>query len=228
MAHRPCSQAHNCAIRTAAWSHNENWLLSGDDSGTIKYWQTNLNNLKAVNAHSEPVRGVAFAPTDLKFCSCSDDTTVKVWDFARAQQISLLSGHGGDVKSVDWHPHKAMLASGGKDSLVKLWDAKSGGAVATLHAHKNQVSCVKWNANGNWLVSGCRDSTLKVFDIRTLREISNFRGHARDVTTVTWHPQHESLLTSGGFDGSILYWVVGGAGDGPQAEVRGGHEAAIW
>ena len=155
-------------------------------------------------------------------------TTVKVWDFARAQQISLLSGHGGDVKSVDWHPHKAMLASGGKDSLVKLWDAKSGGAVATLHAHKNQVSCVKWNANGNWLVSGCRDSTLKVFDIRTLREISNFRGHARDVTTVTWHPQHESLLTSGGFDGSILYWVVGGAGDEPQAEVRGGHEAAIW
>jgi polyadenylation factor subunit 2 len=43
---------------------------------------------------------------DLKFCSCSDDTTVKVWDFARAQQISLLSGHGGDVKTVDWHPHK--------------------------------------------------------------------------------------------------------------------------
>jgi polyadenylation factor subunit 2 len=90
------------------------------------------------------------------------------------------------------------------------------------------VSCVKWNANGNWLASGCRDQTLKVFDIRTLREISNFRGHARDVTTVTWHPQHESLLTSGGFDGSILYWVVGDGGEEPQAEVRGGHEAAIW
>ena len=83
------------------------------------------------------MRGVAFAPTDLKFCSCSDDTTVgrcrltpgghhvdrtwfqrfklryddalsnsvftfnlrryttvKVWDFARAQQTSLLSGQG--------------------------------------------------------------------------------------------------------------------------------------
>merc|ERR1719498_2250096 len=79
-------QAHNCAIRTAAFSHNENWLISGDDAGTLKYWQTNLNNLKSISgAHSEPVRGVAFAPTDLKFCSCSDDTTVKVWDFARAQ-----------------------------------------------------------------------------------------------------------------------------------------------
>jgi polyadenylation factor subunit 2 len=40
-------QAHNSAIRAVTWAHNENWLLSGDDSGMIKYWQTNLNNLKA-------------------------------------------------------------------------------------------------------------------------------------------------------------------------------------
>ena len=53
-------QAHNCAIRAAAFSHNENWLISGDDAGTLKYWQTNLNNLKSISgAHSEPVRGVA-------------------------------------------------------------------------------------------------------------------------------------------------------------------------
>ena len=222
-------QAHNCAIRAAAFSHNENWLISGDDAGTLKYWQTNLNNLKSISgAHSEPVRGVAFASTDLKFCSCSDDTTVKVWDFARAQMTSALTGHGGDVKSVDWHPRQALLASGGKDSLVKLWDAKSGSAVATIHAHKNQVGCVKWNQNGNWLVSGCRGSQVKVFDVRTLREISNFRGHAKEVTSVAWHPHHENLLTTGGFDGTILYWLVGQGGEGPAAEVRGGHESAIW
>ena len=141
---------------------------------------------------------------------------------------SALTGHGGDVKSVDWHPRQALLASGGKDSLVKLWDAKSGSAVATIHAHKNQVGCVKWNQNGNWLVSGCRGSQVKVFDVRTLREISNFRGHAKEVTSVAWHPHHENLLTTGGFDGTILYWLVGQGGEGPAAEVRGGHESAIW
>ena len=91
-------QAHNCAIRACVFSHNENWFLSGDDAGVVKYWQTNLNNMKQIKAHDEPVRALAFAPTDLKFCSCSDDTTVKVWDFARAAAVHALSGHGGDVK----------------------------------------------------------------------------------------------------------------------------------
>ena len=217
-------QAHNCAIRAAAFSHNENWLISGDDAGTLKYWQTNLNNLKSISgAHSEPVRGVAFASTDLKFCSCSDDTTVKVWDFARAQMTSALTGHGGDVKSVDWHPRQALLASGGKDSLVKLWDAKSGSAVATIHAHKNQVGCVKWNQNGNWLVSGCR-SQVKVFDVRTLREISNFRGHAKEVTSVAWHPHHENLLTTGPPPVRRHHPVL--AGGSGRGGTRGGRFAA--
>ncbi|XP_073125833.1 polyadenylation factor subunit 2-like isoform X2 [Henckelia pumila] len=68
----------------------------------------------------------SFCRTDLKFCSCSDDTTVKVWDFAKCQEERSLSGHGWDVKCVDWHPSKSLLVSGGKDNLVKLWDAKSG------------------------------------------------------------------------------------------------------
>lgn len=70
-------QAHDTAIRSLQWAHNENWLISGDDGGVVKYWQPNMNNVKATQAHKEPVRGLAFAPSDLKFCSCSDDTTVK-------------------------------------------------------------------------------------------------------------------------------------------------------
>ena len=45
---------------------------------------------------------------------------------------------------------------------------------------------------------------------------------------MAWHPHHENLLTTGGFDGTILYWLVGQGGEGPAAEVRGGHESAIW
>lgn len=37
--------------------------------------------------------GDSFCRTDLKFCSCSDDTTVKVWDFARCQEDCSLSGN---------------------------------------------------------------------------------------------------------------------------------------
>ncbi|KAF4348359.1 hypothetical protein G4B88_007885 [Cannabis sativa] len=83
-------QAHDKAIRSMVWSHNDNWMVSGDDGGAIKYWQNNMNNVKAnKTAHKESIRDLR---TDLKFCSCSDDTTVKVWDFARCQEERILNG----------------------------------------------------------------------------------------------------------------------------------------
>ena len=106
-------QAHNNPVRTATMSHSANWLISADDSGQIKYWQMNFNNLKQTQAHGEPIRGVSFSPTDLKFATCADDATIKIFDFARAKAETTLNGHGGDVRCVQWHDTKSVVASGG-------------------------------------------------------------------------------------------------------------------
>lgn len=127
-------QAHDTAIRAMTWSHNGNFLVTGDHSGTIKYWQPSMNNLKVLQAHKEPVRSVSFSPNDSKFASCSDDGSIKVWDFNTAAEERNLAGHCWDVKNVAWHPSKALLASGSKDHLVKLWDPASGSNLATMYA----------------------------------------------------------------------------------------------
>ena len=120
-------QAHEMPIRSVDWSHNELWLLSVDDGGSIKYWQPNMNNVKLMpKAHKEPIRGVSFAPTDLKFCTGGDDTHVKVWDFARCQEECSMIGHGSDVKGLEWHPSSSLIASASKDALLKLWDSRTG------------------------------------------------------------------------------------------------------
>ena len=78
--------------------------------------------------------GYSFSPNDAKFASCSDDSTIKIWNFLDASEDRILTGHGWDVKCIDWHPTKALLASGSKDNLVKLWDPKNGKALTTLYA----------------------------------------------------------------------------------------------
>ncbi|KAG4960065.1 hypothetical protein JHK87_036698 [Glycine soja] len=217
-------QAHDQAIRSMVWSHNDNWMVSGDDGGAIKYWQNNMNNVKAnKSAHKESVRDLR---TDLKFCSCSDDTTVKVWDFARCQEECSLTGHGWDVKSVDWHPTKSLLVSGGKDNLVKLWDAKTGRELCSFHGHKNTVLCVKWNQNGNWVLTASKDQIIKLYDIRAMKELESFRGHHKDVTTLAWHPFHEEYFVSGSYDGSIFHWLVGH--ETPQIEISNAHDNNVW
>jgi hypothetical protein len=30
-------QAHDQAVRSMIWSHNENWMVTGDDGGCIKF-----------------------------------------------------------------------------------------------------------------------------------------------------------------------------------------------
>jgi hypothetical protein len=43
---------------------------------------------------------------------------------------------------------------------------------------------------------------------------SDFDGLGRlllvvlQVCSLAWHPQHESLLLSGGYNGSLIYWMV--------------------
>ena len=38
------------------WSHSGKWMVTTDDRGFAKYWQTNFNNVHTFQAHSEAVR----------------------------------------------------------------------------------------------------------------------------------------------------------------------------
>lgn len=219
-------QAHETPVRAMAFTHAGNFLVSGDSNGAVRYWRTNLELVKSFVAHGEAIRQISFAPTDLKFATGSDDSVVKVWDFARVATEQVLAGHGGNVTCVDWHPSKALVVSGSKDGLLKLWCPKSGRALGTMHGHKGTVTSAAWASNGNWVLTGSRDQTCKVYDVRMQAELSTFTGQNDEIIKVSWHSLHEELFVSTGQHGSLSFWLVGRAGS--QAEVRRAHEGAVW
>nr|XP_042909518.1 pre-mRNA 3' end processing protein WDR33 [Parasteatoda tepidariorum] len=222
-------QAHDSPVRCMVWSHNDLWMVTGDHAGYVKYWQSNMNNVKMFQAHKEPLRGISFCPVDTKFVTCSDDGTIRIWDFLKCVEEKILRGHGADVKCCDWHPQKSLIVSGSKDSQqpIKLWDPKSGQSLATIHAHKNTVMDAKWNKNGNWLLTASRDHLIKLFDIRNMsQEMQTFRGHKKEATTLAWHPIHEGLFTSGGSDGCVMFWVVGA--DKEVGCMEQAHDSCVW
>jgi hypothetical protein len=219
-------QAHDTPLRAMTYTHAGNFLISGDDAGNVRYWRTNLELVKNYSAHKEAIRQLTFAPGDMKFASASDDSTVRVWDFARVTEEQVLAGHGGDVKCVDWHPSKSLLVSGSKDGLIKLWCPRSGKSLATMHGHKGTVTSAQWSSNGNWVLTGSRDQTCRVYDIRMQAELATFIGHGKDITVSSWHTVHEELFVSGGHDGSLCFWLVGR--QGVQAEVPIAHEGSVW
>ncbi|KAJ2840363.1 WD repeat-containing protein 33 [Coemansia sp. 'formosensis'] len=227
-------QAHDSAIRSMEWSHNAQWMISGDQGGIIKYWQPNMNNVKMFVGHKLGIHGLSFCPTDTKFASASDDQELKIWDFIRGQE-QVLSGHTWEVRTVAWHPHLGLVASGGKDNVLKTWDPRSGKCLASVRRHNNSIMELQWNANGRWLLSAGSDHSVKLFDIRNLKEEIISYAARREVHSVAWHPVHETLFASGASlcdqkrtatDGSIQFWTTDDAA--LKAEVEGAHMSQIW
>ena len=85
-------QAHDSAIRSFEWSRSGAWLISADQNGTIKYFQSNMNNLQAFQGHREAIRALSFSPDDQRFVSASDDSTMKIWGFDEAREEKALTG----------------------------------------------------------------------------------------------------------------------------------------
>ncbi|KAF7965133.1 hypothetical protein HWV62_45525 [Athelia sp. TMB] len=227
-------QAHDTAIRAISFTHSGAYLASADQSGIIKYFQPNMNNLTAWNGHREAIRGLSFSPDDGRFATASDDSTIRIWAFEESRMESSLTGHGWDVKCVEWHPTKGLLVSGSKDNLIKFWDPRTGTVLSTLHQHKNTVQALAWSPNGHMVASASRDQTVRVFDIRAMKEFRVLKGHKKEVCSVTWHPFH-SLLVSGGSEGALLHWDLAApepelaqTTSSPRATLSQAHDSNVW
>lgn len=222
-------QAHDQAIRALEYTKSGAWILSADQGGVIKYFQSNMNNLQILTAHREAVRDLSFSPDDSRFVSASDDSTMKIWAFEEAREEKSLKGHGWDVKCCDWHPYKGLIVSGSKDNLVKFWDPRSGGNLATYHGHKGTVQAIQWSKDGNLVATASRDQVIKLYDIRAMAEFATLKGHPNDVCSIDWHPDHKDLLVSGGSEGSVLFWSLNSADPGtPVHSMPTAHDSNVW
>lgn len=176
----------------------------------MKYWQPNFNNVKAIQAHDQCVRDLAFAPTDSKYVTASDDSTIKLWDFSSGTEEATFTGHGWDVKCVDWHPTKGLVASGSRDHLVKLWDPRTGRCLTSLHGHKNTISKALFDPlRGYMLATSARsDSIARIFDLRMMRDVLLLKNQDKEIMTLAWHPIHHSLLSTAGGDGCLSHFLL--------------------
>ena len=100
-------QAHDSAVRTMQFSHSGQYLASADQSGIIKYFQPNMNNLTAWQGHREAIRGLSFSPDDGKFATASDDSTVRIWAFEESREERVLTGTSAICSDVVTLPTQA-------------------------------------------------------------------------------------------------------------------------
>lgn len=75
-----------------------------------------------VEAHEDCVNNIRFLDNRL-FATCSDDTTVALWDLRKLNsKVCSLHGHASWVKNIEYDTNTRLLVTSGFDGNVITWD----------------------------------------------------------------------------------------------------------
>jgi WD40 repeat protein len=152
-----------------------------------------------------------------------------LWDVeagkARAKLTRKGEYVGPCVFSRDSKTMAGILEGQGRVS-VAIWDVGSGKRVKQLKADAlSYVRSLALSADGAWLATGqgvrsrtvVEPSDVLLWDVKTGRRVVTLRGHVNGVLTLAFHPNGKRLA-SGGSDGSVRLWDVGGPEEKPGGE----------
>ena len=165
--------------------------------------------------HKQPVHVTKFSHNPTQVLSCSDDTTVKLWDVPTQEAIVTFTDHTDYVRSGQVSPTNSnIILTGAYDATVRLFDARSGrcemimgGPNSSSGASTAPVEDVLMFPSSTVALSAS-GPILRSWDLvaggRCLRALSN---HQKTITSLAFDSRASRLLT-GGLDHMVKVYDV--------------------
>ena len=203
----------NAPVRCARFITRKQWIVVGADDLKICIFNYNTSEkVKTIEEHSDFIRGLAVHPQLPYVLSCSDDQTVKMFDWEKNwSRINSFEDHDHYIMQVAINPKDNMMfASASLDRTIKIWSitTKKTSANYSLVGHQAGVNCLDFCAaiDRPHLVSGGDDGHVKVWDYQTKQCLFTFdKGHTDNVVDVAFH--HDlPIIFSAGEDNLINIW----------------------
>jgi len=192
--------------RGVAWSPSGEYVVSGDEGGKIKIWETtNWVNVKNLSAHSGNIFALDFSPDGSLLASGSDDDDIKIWDTSDWSLDRTLTDHNYWVRSIRFNHDGSRMASSDWQDNVKIWNTGTWSTIQTLTDHTSYVQGVAWNDDSTVLATASFDDTAKVWDTSDWSIIDTLTTHTSDVARCDFTPDGSYLIT-GSVDTTAKVW----------------------
>ena len=160
---------------------------------------------KEIKAHSQQIRGCDFSQDSRYILSCSNDKTIKIWNFSTQKFIHSFSGHSNWVRSSKFSPDVRLIASASDDKTLRLWDIASQSPLEIFTDHNDKVYSTKFHPDGTILASGGLDGKIKLWDLRSKALIQHYEASEGGINEIAFHPSGK-FLGSVSEDKAVKIW----------------------
>jgi WD40 repeat protein len=219
---------HDREVTSVAIAPGGKLLASGSEDGTVRLWDVNSREVRAVleMPNRPPIHSVAFSPAGETLAAGGGvpekPGEVFLWDVAARKLIAQLRGHKYPVLSVAFSPGRRVLATaGGSYSMlnvgeIRLWDPDKGNELTPLR-DPWWVRSIAFAPDGKTLAAGRADldkpGDIKLWDVTGGMARATLRGHAHSVQSVAFAPDGKTLASGSGaghthHGGEVKLWDV--------------------
>ncbi|KAF4550527.1 UTP15-like protein [Elsinoe fawcettii] len=179
-------------------------VLAAGETGAIQAFDANSRAvLRTWKEHKQAVWSVRWNPAALtESMSCSDDTTVRIWDLPTEDSIGSFYGHTDYVRSGTYLEGAGgkVLVSGSYDRTVRVWDSRSGKGVMCF-AFSDPVETVLGLGDGGTVIAGAGEK-IGVLDLTAGGPREVLQNHQKTVTSLAV-ASRGTRVVSGGLDGHV-------------------------
>ena len=96
---------------------------------------------------------------------------------------------------------------------------------STLQPHASGIFDVKWSPSDSHLATCSGDRSARISCPYTSQLLHTLNGHSASLKCVSWHPSNDSLLSTGGRDGTVCVWDLRVPENAPVFSIPDAHEA---
>ncbi|NXM84134.1 DAW1 factor, partial [Oenanthe oenanthe] len=157
--------------------------------------------------HSAEIVCLSFNPQSTLLATGSMDTTAKLWDLEKGEEVATLNGHSAEIIALSFNTTGDRIITGSFDHTVavwdvgtgselvrssnacclcvQLWDAETGAHVATLAGHSKEVLDVCFDYAGQRIATASADGSARVYNAGTKQCIAKLEGHEDEISKVS-------------------------------------------
>ncbi|MFN0135679.1 MAG: protein kinase domain-containing protein [Phycisphaerae bacterium] len=181
-------------------------LATGDNLGrlTVQGLTDEGQAGASIEAHSDMITSIDFAPTGDRFVTGGIDGAVREWT-ALGTPMREIAADLGHIWCVRYSSDGYWIAASGGDGRVHLWSTRDTSAARILSGHRTRVPQVDFSPDGRMLVSLSKEGDAILWDVQSAAQMRTFGRRAFSSRAITFSPDGATIAI-GADDRTICFW----------------------